>query len=287
MKYKYILSIISILILFIFNIYIYKNSKNIKEIEERIDIENKIKIRFIAPFFVILYKNFDITLKLINSKLKIILRNLYGDLLLNYNITLFLANKIMYLFYFTIIFFMIYPLINNILVLILVLIFIILINFYFNIELKIKYSNYKNLIKNDLPNIISRLSLLIQAGIPLRKSIDIILINESSNNNIYLREIDELVKNGLSERKAYDIMISRSDDILIRKFLSLIIQNLEKGSDTITQSLDLLKKETDEFRRTNTIIKTQEANRKLLIPNIIIFIGIMLMIMIPILINIL
>ena len=96
-----------------------------------------------------------------------------------------------------------------------------------------------------------------------------------------------MVSNGLSENEAYNLMISRTDDILIRKFLSILLQNLEKGSGNITDSLDLLRKESDEFRKNHIIIRTQEANRKLLIPNIMVFLGIMLMIMVPIILNIL
>lgn len=285
MEIKYIFSILSILMLTGLNIYILINKKSIQKIEERLAVSKEMEHKLISPFFEFLYKNQKIANRLINTKLKIILRNQYGDLLLNYNITNFASKKIMYSFYLICINLMIYPIIHNLLIFILILIFIIFINLYFDFDIKIKYSKYKNSIKNDLPNIISRMSLLIQSGIPTRECINIVSRFEKEES--YLKKINTLVSNGMSENEAYNLMISRSDDILIRKFLSILLQNLEKGSDNITDSLDLLRKESDEFRRNNIIIKTQEANRKLLIPNIMVFLGIMLMIMVPIILNVL
>lgn len=285
MEIKYVFSILSILILMVLNIYIFINKKSIQRIEERLAVSQGMEYRLISPFFEFLYKNQKIANRLINTKLKIILRNQYGDSLLNYNITNFASKKIMYSFYLICINLMIYPIIHNLLIFILILIFIIFINLYFDFDIKIKYSEYKNSIKNDLPNIISRMSLLIQSGIPTRECINIVSRFEKEES--YLKKINTLVSNGMSENEAYNLMISRSDDILIRKFLSILLQNLEKGSDNITDSLDLLRKESDEFRRNNIIIKTQEANRKLLIPNIMVFLGIMLMIMVPIILNVL
>lgn len=285
MEIKYIFSILSILMLTGLNIYILINKKSIQKIEERLAVSKEMEHKLISPFFEFLYKNQKIANRLINTKLKIILRNQYGDLLLNYNITNFASKKIMYSFYLICINLMIYPIIHNLLIFILILIFIIFINLYFDFDIKIKYSEYKNSIKNDLPNIISRMSLLIQSGIPTRECINI--VSRFEREESYLKKINALVSNGMSENEAYNLMISRSDDILIRKFLSILLQNLEKGSDNITDSLDLLRKESDEFRRNNIIIKTQEANRKLLIPNIMVFLGIMLMIMVPIILNVL
>lgn len=285
MEIKYIFSILSILMLTGLNIYILINKKSIQKIEERLAVSKEMEHKLISPFFEFLYKNQKIANRLINTKLKIILRNQYGDLLLNYNITNFASKKIMYSFYLICINLMIYPIIHNLLIFILILIFIIFINLYFDFDIKIKYSKYKNSIKNDLPNIISRMSLLIQSGIPTRECINI--VSRFEREESYLKKINALVSNGMSENEAYNLMISRSDDILIRKFLSILLQNLEKGSDNITDSLDLLRKESDEFRRNNIIIKTQEANRKLLIPNIMVFLGIMLMIMVPIILNVL
>lgn len=285
MEIKYIFSILSILMLIVLNIYVLINKKSIQRIEERLAVSQGMEYKLISPFFEFLYKNQKIANRLINTKLKIILRNQYGNSLLNYNITNFASKKIMYSFYLICINLMIYPIIHNLLIFILILIFIIFINLYFDFDIKIKYSEYKNSIKNDLPNIISRISLLIQSGIPTRECINIVSRFEKEES--YLKKINTLVSNGMSENEAYNLMISRSDDILIRKFLSILLQNLEKGSDNITDSLDLLRKESDEFRRNNIIIKTQEANRKLLIPNIMVFLGIMLMIMVPIILNVL
>lgn len=285
MEIKNIFLLLSILLLIGLNIYILINKKSIQNIEERLVVKKASEHKLISPFFEFLYKNQQLANRLINTKLKIILRNLYGDVLLYYNITYFASKKMMYSFYLICINLMIYPIINSLLIFILIFIFIIFINLYFDFEIKRKYTEYKNSIKNDLPNIISRMSLLIQSGITTRESINIVSRFEKEES--FLSKINTMVSNGMSENEAYNLMISRSDDILTRKFLSILMQNLEKGNDNIVDSLELLRRESDEFRRNNIIIKTQEANRKLLIPNIMVFLGIMLMIMVPIILNIL
>lgn len=139
--------------------------------------------------------------------------------------------------------------------------------------------------KSDLPNFVSRLSLMLESGINLRDSLNYIV--EKSNDGISqnIAEVLTMVKNGMSEEEAFNSISIKNEDILIRKFISSIVQNFKTGSDDINQSLTLIKKETNEYRKTQVILESQEVNRKLLIPNIVIFVGIMLTVMLPVLLN--
>ncbi|TFF64257.1 hypothetical protein EQF91_07960 [Helcococcus ovis] len=194
--------------------------------------------------------------------------------------------KICILYNLIILFLFLISIFYNFLLLVLFLIFIFIFNHYINTINIIKYEKQKKKFKNDLPAFISRLSLMINSGIQLRVAIDFITNNSNGEVVESLKLVNSLIKNGMSEVEAYNLILSRTDDLLIRKFISNIIQNIEKGGDDLENILKMVKKEGDEFRKNDLILKTQEANRKLLIPNIIIFIGILLMVMIPILLNV-
>ncbi|MFM1514561.1 type II secretion system F family protein [Helcococcus ovis] len=221
-----------------------------------------------------------------SPKLKIVIKNLYGEENLKYQEILFISIKICILYNLIILFLFLISIFYNFLLFVLFLIFIFIFNHYINTINIIKYEKQKKKFKNDLPAFISRLSLMINSGIQLRVAIDFITNNSNGEVVESLKLVNSLIKNGMSEVEAYNLILSRTDDLLIRKFISNIIQNIEKGGDDLENILKMVKKEGDEFRKNDLILKTQEANRKLLIPNIIIFIGILLMVMIPILLNV-
>ncbi|MFM1525452.1 MULTISPECIES: type II secretion system F family protein [Helcococcus] len=214
------------------------------------------------------------------------MKNLYGEDNLKYQEILFLSMKICIIYNLILLFLILISVYYNILLLFLFIIFIFTLNYYINVSQIIKYEKQKKKFKNDLPAFISRLSLMINSGIQLRVSIEFIINNSSGEVVEKLKLVNSLIKNGMSEIEAYNLILSRTDDLLIRKFIGNIVQNFEKGGDDLEDVLIMIKKDGDEFRKNDLILKTQEANRKLLIPNIIIFIGILLMVMIPILLNV-
>lgn len=149
-----------------------------------------------------------------------------------------------------------------------------------------KYKKAKNDMKDLLPTFLTRLSLLIQSGIGYRNAIYLIV---ESSQDILSKEIADVLKkieNGNDEIDAYKQLSFFNEDILIRKFISLVIQNIYKGSEDFSTSLISLKGESWQVRKSNIMIKSKQASQKLLLPNLIIFASIMIMVMVPILLNI-
>lgn len=280
--FSFILSNIFIILLIIYSIF-YRKEFDI--IEKNLKINNNFLISMISPFFYFVFRNKNIIYKLINSKVKISIKNLNGEENFLYYQNYFLALKLMILYYLNILILISYFLLNHTIILIGGYIILFLTNFlYDDIQIK-KYNKKKEEIKQDLNNIISRLFLMLKVGINLRSSLSLLLQKNDGEMIKKLKEANTLINNGYSELEAYNHLLSQTDDLLIRKFISIIMQNLQKGGNDIQNQLNLLKKESDEFKKNYIILKSQEANRKLLIPNIIIFTGIMLMVMLPILIN--
>lgn len=275
------LSIATILIL-LFIIYCLINQKSISSLD---DIHSKISLNHIfTPFEALLIKYDFLMAKLVESKLKIVFRNMYGDDNYEYQIK-YLSKKIFILSHMLLLLLILYPFINQVLVLIAGILFIILFNFFLDKNQILLYKNKQEELKNNLPNFISRLILMLGAGINLRTSINYILKMSKGEIVDSFHVAHKYISNGYSESEAYNLVLNKTDDVLIRKFIASILQNLEKGGDDLESLLSLIKKESDEYKKTNTILKTQQANRKLLIPNLVIFTGIMLMVMLPILLN--
>lgn len=275
------LSMATILIL-IYLIYCILNRVSIKNIDES-QKENILR-NIYSPFRIFIIKNMNLANKLVGSKLKIVFRNMYGENNQEFQIN-YLSKKIFILSHMFLLLLILYPIIDQIIVLISGITFIIVFNFFLDKNQSLMYKQKQEKLKGNLPNFISRLILMLGAGINLRSSINYILLMSEGEIVESFNLAHSYISNGYSESEAYNLVLNRTDDILIRKFISSILQNLEKGGDDLESLLSLIKKESDEYKKTQIILKTQQANRKLLIPNLLIFTGIMLMVMLPILLN--
>lgn len=284
---KYISLTIATIMLIIYILTSVIYFKNIKIYEKEKYFNNIYMNQLYSTIGFVVEKYQNNIIKFINTKLIISIKNMYGEKNLSNKIKIHYTKKLNQIFFISIIFFIINSFINKSLVLLLTIIFIILYSKLLdNKEIK-KYKNYQDSFKKDLPAFISRLYLLIQSGLNLRSSIKYIIENTEGEVSKDFSTVQNLIENGMSEIEAYNQILLKSDDILIRKFISNIIQNLQKGGDDLEDLLQMIKKESDEFRRSQIILKTQEANSKLLIPNLMIFSGILIIVMVPILLNIL
>lgn len=279
-----ILLLISVLIHFIFLIYSYIHREEIDYIAKNIRLESKY-LGYFLPFMLLIKNKNELFTLITSGKLKIAIKNHYGENIYEDFLLLHQAKKLMFFYYSSILFIITFSLSTEKILILIYPIFVGVFLYYLDqIEIK-KYLKIQSKMKSDLPNFVSRLSLMLESGINLRDSLNYIV--EKSNDGISqnIAEVLTMVKNGMSEEEAFNSISIKNEDILIRKFISSIVQNFKTGSDDINQSLTLIKKETNEYRKTQVILESQEVNRKLLIPNIVIFVGIMLTVMLPVLLN--
>lgn len=279
---KYISLMFLNLIFLIFIIYSYLKRNEIKDCEDL--LENKLLKIFLAPFYYFGKENYRFTSKIVSSKIKIYIKNLFQKNSYHKEIEL-IGMKLMYTFYFTLKILILFSFVKNYFILIIGIVFIFLFNSFLDSNILNLYKVEKVKFKNDLPSYITRLTLLINSGIRIRTAIDFIAENTNGEVTEKMKNVKKLIYNGMSEEEAYNTILMNTDDILIRKFISNIINNIKKGGDDIEKTLSLMKKESDEFKKAQIILRTQEANRKLLFPNLLIFMGIMIMVMLPILFN--
>lgn len=138
-------------------------------------------------------------------------------------------------------------------------------------------------ILSDFPLVLSKMTLLVNSGMLLRDAWNLtasqgesVLFEEMRNTSVQLQ-------NGVPEITAYREFAERCGVKEIRKFTSMVIQGLEKGGAELTLFLRDMSDEMWIEKKNMVRQKGEQANSKLMIPTIIIFLGILIMIMVPLL----
>lgn len=138
---------------------------------------------------------------------------------------------------------------------------------------------------NEFPNSVSTLALLVNSGMILREAWREVSLSAESELCMEMRKVNEEIDNGVSEVDALYNFAARCVTPDIKKFTSFVVQGLEKGSKDLA---DALKNQTDELwqiKKQNTLKKGELASGKLMIPLMIMFVGILIMVMGPIMAN--
>ncbi len=153
---------------------------------------------------------------------------------------------------------------------------------YLDLTLQDKLTARRQELVLDLPQVLSKLTLLVNSGMVLREAWkrvsvtgDRVLYKEMQNTSLE-------IENGVMESDAYRNFADRCNVKEIRKFASLIIQNLKKGNEELAYFLKDLSDEMWEVKKNEVKQKGEKANSRLLLPMMLIFIGILLMILVPV-----
>ena len=154
---------------------------------------------------------------------------------------------------------------------------------YLSETFKDKLTARREKILSDFPQVLSKLTLLVNSGMLLRDAWN--LTAEQGNSVLFeeMRQTALQMANGVPESTAYYEFAERCGVKEIRKFSSMIIQGLEKGGSDLTKFLKDMSEEMWMEKKNLVKQKGEKANAKLLIPTTSIFIGILLMIMAPVL----
>ena len=161
-------------------------------------------------------------------------------------------------------------------------IFSVLVVMYIDLSLQDKLTARRQEILMDLPQVLSKLTLLVNSGMVLRDAWkrtaitgERALYKEMQNTSL---EID----NGIMEADAYRNFADRCSVKEVRKFTSLILQNLQKGNEELALFLGDMSTEMWEMKKNEVKQKGEKANSRLLLPVFLIFIGILILILVPV-----
>ena len=138
----------------------------------------------------------------------------------------------------------------------------------------------------EYPKLVSSLSLLIGAGLTVSKAWERMVL-QYRKKGIYKVAYEEMqytwneIREGVSERKAYENFGKRCGLTTYKKLTSILIQNLRKGNERITE---LLVQEADEAmqkRRNDARRLGEEASTKLLAPMMLLLGVVMVIVITP------
>ena len=135
------------------------------------------------------------------------------------------------------------------------------------------------------PNAASKLALLINSGMILREAWE--RVARSGTGVLYqeMRRSIVLMRNGWSEEDALFSFGQRCMAPEIKKFTSTLIQGAKKGNRELALSLTRQSKEVWDLKRQMVRRQGEMANNKLMIPIFMTFLGILIMVIVPIFAN--
>jgi tight adherence protein C len=146
-------------------------------------------------------------------------------------------------------------------------------------KLKKKYER----IRKDFPDLVSKLVLLVNAGMTVNRGWEKICSESKKNSPLYqeLKITYLQIQGGKPEGEAYEEFARRCRVREITKFVTLVIQNLKKGSDDMVPLLRLQAEECWELRKMRARQLGEEASAMLIIPMMIMFVGILIIVVLP------
>lgn len=133
----------------------------------------------------------------------------------------------------------------------------------------------------DMPQMLSKLTLLVNSGMVVREAWKKVAYGGEREIYIEMQMTVQEMQNGISELEAYRNFAERCSIKQIRRFASTMIQNMQKGNAEILYFLREMSDEMWEEKKHLVKRKGEAANSKLVLPTTMIFMGILIMIMLP------
>lgn len=137
-------------------------------------------------------------------------------------------------------------------------------------------------ILSDFADVASKLALLVNAGMIMKEAWEKVAYTGESELYQEMQRVCVNMRNGVSEVDAYTEFGTRCSSPEIKKFTSTVIQGLVKGNRELVEMIKEQSREIWNAKRHRVKQQGEKAASKLLIPICIMFIGIIIMIVIPI-----
>ncbi len=159
--------------------------------------------------------------------------------------------------------------------------------YYFGNAIKTKIATRSEEMLSDFANVVSKLALLTNAGMILKEAWT--EVAQSDSNRVIYEEMRLAVidmENGMADVDAIYKFGMRCILPEIKKFTSTIVQGIKKGNSELSSMLQEQSHEVWGLKKQMVKRQAEKAASKLLIPMCIMFVGILIMILVPIFTNI-
>ena len=210
---------------------------------------------------------------------------LYGEKYADYYLRVIYAQKVTMAFTIATLAVPMYGFANSMAATVVVIAFAAVAYYYFGTVTEKKILKRSEEMLSDFSNVVSKLALLTNAGMIMREAWE--EVARTGETTIYQemqKTVDEM-NNGVSEIDALFNFGTRCIIPEIKKFTSTIVQGIVKGNSELTFMLQEQSKEVWAAKKQNVRRQGEKAASKLLVPILIMFVGILIMILIPIFTN--
>lgn len=140
----------------------------------------------------------------------------------------------------------------------------------------------------DYPSVIMKFTLLVQAGMTARNIFRKMAVDYQKKKDAKKRSVYEEIlitchemDSGISEMEAYRRFGERCGQVKYKTFSTLLIQNLQKGSRYLADTLEKESMEAWDERKRKARVLGEAAATKLLVPMVLMLLVVMAIIMIP------
>ncbi len=151
-----------------------------------------------------------------------------------------------------------------------------------NSSINAAIKNKKEDILSEFPKMVSKLTLLVNAGMLVRRAWDEVA-NSNFEHTLYeeMRTTSKDILEGMSIEDAMSGFATRCGIKEMRKFSSIYVQAINRGASESVDSMKIMADEAWEQKKQISRQKGEIAAQKLLVPNLIMFAGIMAIVIIP------
>ena len=156
---------------------------------------------------------------------------------------------------------------------------------YLDMDINMKVEQKRDEILSDFPEVLSKLTLLVNAGMVVREAWTKVAYTNDRPLYKEMQITGEEMGNGVSELDAFYNFSQRCAIKEIKKFSSVLTQNIQKGSAELAMNLRYMSEESWEEKKHRAKRKGEVAGTKLMIPVMIMFVGVLLIIVVPIMAN--
>ncbi len=147
-----------------------------------------------------------------------------------------------------------------------------------------KYRERRFKLEKDFPDFLSKLVLLINAGLNIRQAIERIVSDAPKDAPLYteLQEVIQDIQGGLSENEAYRDFAERCKIRQITNFVSILQQNMKIGGNQMVFELRRMSTECWEMRKNTAKQLGETASSKLMIPLALMLLAVVLISVAPV-----
>ena len=221
-----------------------------------------------------------------DRKLRKEIEILYGEKYADYYIRVIYAQKVTMAFTLLVLAIPLYLAAGDMTVMGIMVMFAVVAYYYFGTVTEKKILARSEELLGDFSEVVSKLALLTNAGMIMREAWEVVAVTGESTIYVEMQRSVHEMNNGVSEIDAFYRFGVRCIIPEIKKFTSTIVQGMVKGNSELAGMLRQQSSEVWAAKRQNVRRQGEKASGKLLIPMMIMFIGILIMVLIPIFFNI-